>query len=165
MEMLKLVFDFRTQYDRQRIFTVPGDSTRILYELRYDDDGSEYLEEVGKEDIYEQIQSHMLSVDINYLLSRYAQGDPDILERRQAVYGDFSQMPKTYAEMLNRLVSAENAFDQLPIDIKNQFNNSMSEWLAQYGSNAWIQKMGYKLDGVASAPVADQVAIKEVVGE
>lgn len=151
---------FRTQYDRDRIFSIPGDRSKIEYELRYSDQGVEYLEEVGKVDLYEEIQSHRLSVDINYLIKRYEAGDVSALERRQGVYGDFSEMPKTYAEMLNRAIDAENAFDRLPVSVKERFDNSMAQWLSSFGSPEWASKMGLSPSKVVE-PVINKVEVNE----
>lgn len=155
-----MALKFRTQFDRQRVFSAPGDRVRLEYELRYTPEGVEYLEETGKVDQYEEIQSHRLSVDINYLIKRYEAGDVSVLERRQGAYGDFTEMPKTYAEMLNRAIDAENAFNSLPVSVKERFNNSMAEWLTSFGSAVWTSKMGLSPSKV-SEPVEKNVEVSE----
>lgn len=39
-------------------------------------------------------------------------------------------MPKTYAEMLNTLISAENQFNSLPLEERAKFDHSFEKWLA-----------------------------------
>lgn len=133
---------FPNHYDRRRINCCPGDRMKIEYELRVDDDGFEYIVEVGKSDLYDEIQSHAMSVDINYLIARYSAGDMNALQRRQAVYGDFTTAPKTFADMLNQVRDAHNVFDQMPVEVKQRFDNSFERWLVSYGSEPWKNAMG-----------------------
>lgn len=152
---------FRTQYDRERVFTCPGSPMRPIRELRYDDDGNEYLYTLGEECLYDEIQSHKMSVDINYILARFASGDREVLSKRQGVYGDFSRFPKTYAEMLNTVNQAQSIFDSLPVEVKHQFGDSMQVWLAQYGTEDWSKKMGYELTSVEGMQVNPDVVVSE----
>lgn len=157
--------EFRTQFQRQRVFCDSGNAIVKEHELRYDEDGNEYFEVLCEKNLYDEIQSHKMSVDINYILARFASGDRDVLSRKQGIYGDFSDFPRSYAEMLNTLNSAQSVFDQLPIEIKNKFGDSMQAWLAQYGTPAWSEKMGFsqKVEGLKVNP--DAVIDKEVVSE
>lgn len=145
-----MMSDFRTQYQRQRVFCDSGNAVVKMHELRYDEDGNEYFEVIGEKDLYDEIQSHKLSVDINYILARFASGDKDVLSKKQGIYGDFSSFPRSYAEMLNTLNSAQSVFDQLPVEIKNKFGDSMQAWLTQYGTPSWAEKMGFsqKVEGM-----------------
>lgn len=144
--------EFRKHYDRCRVFTAPGDRMKDQYELRVDDDGFEYFEKLGTVDHYDEIQSHAMSVDINYLIARYSAGDMTALQRRQAVYGDFTTAPKTFADMLNQVRDAQNVFDQMPVEVKQKFDNSFERWLVSYGSEPWRSAMG--LDGKPAAAAA-----------
>lgn len=141
--------EFRTQFQRQRVFCDSGNAIIKEYELRFDENGNEYFEIIGEKNLYDEIQSHKMSVDINYILARFASGDKDVLSKKQGVYGDFSSFPRSYAEMLNTLNSAQSVFDQLPVEIKNRFGDSMQAWLSQYGTPAWSEKMGFsqKVEG------------------
>lgn len=133
---------FRTQYDRERKICSSGNVMRPEYQLRYDDAGNEYVALIGEKNLYEEIQSHALSVDINYILARFASGETDVLSKRQGVFGDFSKFPRTYAEMLNSLNEAQAVFDSFPVEVKHQFGDSMAQWLSQYGTEDWNRKMG-----------------------
>lgn len=133
-----------TQYDRDRFRSDPGCRCKPVYASGYDDAGRLVLSKTGEEDLYAFIQSHAESVDINVILAKYASGDASVLSRRQGVYADFTEMPQTYAEMLNMVHSAEAAFDALPLEIRQKFDMSMSSWLASYGSEEWIDKMGIR---------------------
>ena len=113
---------FNTQYERifdsgkkLRFTSNVGDREKDIYTPKYDENGVMYLEKTGKENLYDFIQSHKDSVDIHVLLQKYAEGDISVMSRVQGVYGDFTEMPKTYADALNSMISAENYFNSLPV--------------------------------------------------
>lgn len=148
---------FRTQYqEHDRVFAAVGSRIKPVYSPVYDDNGVLDLEETGREDLYSYIQSHKDSVDIHKILQRYQNGDVAALSKVQGLYGDFVQMPKTYAEALNAVIQAEQTFNSLPVETRAKFNHSFSQFLAQSGSKAWAEALGLKADGVPVA--ADQAA-------
>lgn len=134
MSMSKL--SFRTQYDRVRTVTESGDPVHILYSPEYDKEGHMELVETGRENIYDYIQSHKDSTDINLILQRFAKGDSSALSRRQGMFGDFTQLPKNYADMLNQLNRAEGYFNSLPVEERARFNHSFPEFVAALGDLA-----------------------------
>ena len=162
---------FRTQFDeRLRRSSVAGSRLHIVYVPEYDDDGVLGLKADGYVDTYDKIQSHADSVDINVILSRFANGEPDILTRYQTQYMDVTEMPKTLAGALNSVISAERDFNGLPVEVRAKFNHSFSEWLASAGSSDWAEKMGFEIKSsdVSVEPFADPIkdnidSVKEVL--
>lgn len=135
--------DFRTQYDkRDPVYQEPGSPIRILYGPIFDKQGHMSLEEIGKENLYDYIQSHADSVDINVILKQFASGDPSVLSRVQGAYGDFTQMPKTFAEALNTLIAAEQYFNSLPVDVRAQFDHNFNAFIASMDSPDFTTRMG-----------------------
>lgn len=124
---------FRTKYERKRVFTPVGSPEMVQYTAKYDDAGVLVLEESGKLNIYNEIQSHAESVDLNTIIRQYESGDVSVLSKVQGCFADVTQLPTTYAEMLNLIRFGEEAFDQLPTEIKQQFNNSFEQFFAQGG--------------------------------
>lgn len=130
---------FPTQYHRLgRFYTEPGTQIHTLYSPRFDDTGHYDLVESGTINIYDEIQSHADSVDINILLKRYAEGDVEALSRRQAAFMDVTDMPSTYAEVLNTLIDAENVFMSLPVEERAKYDHSFQVWLSSldFGNSA-----------------------------
>lgn len=135
---------FRTKYsERMVVISEPGSPMKEDIVATLDKDGFIQLEVVGEFSLYDEIQSHADSCDINLLYKRYVQGETDVLARVQGMYGDFTGMPKTYADMLNSVMAGERFFDALPIDVKNQFGNNFSHWMATLETDEWYRKMGY----------------------
>lgn len=134
---------FRTKYEpRKRVITVSGSAEKDEFIGRYDKHGRVELVPNGKTNVYEFIQSFKDSVDINVLLAKYKNGDTEALSRVQGMYADISDLPKTFADMLNKVKAGEDAFASLPAETRALFNNSVSEWFASVGSADWFDKMG-----------------------
>ena len=100
------------------------------------------LNETGTENLYDYIQSHRDSVDIHKILQRFEEGDVNVLSKVQGQFGDFSDYPRSYAELLNKVLEGEQSFNQLPLDVREQFGFSYERWLASAGSESWISAMG-----------------------
>lgn len=108
----------------------PGTPVHKLLKPKFDKSGNYELVEAGEVNVYDEIQSHAESCDINVLMKRYANGDASALSKVQGTYFDVTGMPKTYAEMLNTLISAENQFNALPLEERAKFDHSFEKWLA-----------------------------------
>lgn len=136
---------FKTRYDpHDRIHAEPGSGVKQLYAPRFDDDGHMELVEAGTEDLYGFIQSYKDSCDINVILERFAEGDVHALNRRQAMYADFTQFPSTYAEALNSIAAAEDFFNGLPVETRAQFGHSFNQFLAAMDKPDFPNRMGWR---------------------
>lgn len=129
--------------DRVRINCAVGSRMAPLYKSVVKPDGTLELKLSGERDIYSEIQSHKASTDINEIIRRFTlSGDEQLFNVRQAMFGDFVEMPKTYAEMFQRMLDAEAIFNGLPTNIKEQFNNNLSEFLASFGTEKFASVFG-----------------------
>lgn len=120
----------------------PGSRIHEILSPVFDRNGHLTLEVSGEENIYDQIQSHKDSCDIHVLMKQYAQGDMEALSRRQAVFVDVTQMPKTYAEMLQAMITAEQYFNSLPVEVRAKFNHSVNEFIAGMDKEDFLEKIG-----------------------
>lgn len=135
--------NFKTRYDsHDRVYQEPGSREHILYSPVFDKQGVMSLEETGTEDLYDYIQSHADSVDIHVILKQFASGDVSVLSRVQGAYGDFTQMPKTFAEALNTMVAAEQYFMSLPVDVRAQFGHNFNQFIASMDQSDFTARMG-----------------------
>lgn len=135
---------FRTQFEpHDRVYVDPGSRTKTLYGPIFDKDGVMDLIPTGKANLYDEIQSHADSVDIHVLLKRYAEsGDPALFSRVQGAYGDFTEMPTTFAGALNTLIAAEAYFNGLPVDVRAQFGHSFQQFIASMDKSDFAARMG-----------------------
>lgn len=122
---------FRTMYDDfERIPSNPGSPEEPVYAPVLDEFGVVSLEVVGTTDIRSTIDSFRESCDLNVILARYANGDVSALSQRQGTYFDATEMPKSYAEMLQTVITAETEFNKLPLVVRERFDNSFHKWLS-----------------------------------
>lgn len=140
--MSKEVRNFRTLFDRERVRSNVGSREHVLYAPEFDSNGHMELVETGKENIYDFIQSHKDSVDINLILKRFANGDAAALSKRQGAYGDFTQMPCSYADMLNQINKGEEYFLSLPVDVRAKFDHSFPQFMAAMGTPDFFDRLG-----------------------
>lgn len=130
-----MVFD--TQFrDPVRVFANVGSREKIMYSPVFDENGVMDLVESGRENLYDYIQSFKESTDINVILRKYGSGDVSALTKTQGCFFDATGMPRTYAEMLNTLISAENTFNSLPLDEREKFGFSFERWLSEFDKNS-----------------------------
>lgn len=125
---------FRTQFDRKSVPYPKTTSIVTDYQLSLAPDGKEVLVAVGEHDIYPEIQSHAKSVDINEIVLRYQRGDIDVLAQRAGMYGDFTNMPTSYAELYQNVLDAQAYFDSLPLEVRQKFDHSFSKFFTSIGT-------------------------------
>lgn len=144
---------FATQFDpHDRVHVHPGDRTKVMYSPIFDKNGVMHLKESGIHDLYSEIQSHADSVDIHVLLQRYQQGDIGALARVQGAYGDFTQMPSTFAEALNTMIAAEQYFMGLPVETRAMFGHDFHQFIASMDQPDWTSRMGLAPDVPTPSP-------------
>lgn len=113
----------------------PESSKEIdTFEIQVDDKtGKKELVKVGKTNIYKKIQANLEETQIYNILDKFNAGNPEIVERLQridGVFGDFTNAPKSLAEAQQKIIDAHNEFLKLPSDVRKEFNNSTTEFLA-----------------------------------
>lgn len=134
---------FRTQFTRQRITSNAGERDRVIYEMQADEDGVLDLVAVGKESLYDYIQSFHESTDIHNILARFRNGDETVLSQRIGQYADVSMMPTNYADILNAVIKGENMFNNLPKETREKFGNNFAAFMAAMDDpKAFAEKAG-----------------------
>lgn len=139
--MNKDVIKCRTIYDRQRIYSNGGNPIHVLYGAIVDKQGNISLERKGSENLYDYIQSFADSTDINILISKFCNGDEQALKQRVGAYMDITNMPTNFAEVLETVKKGEELFYNLPLEVRNRFNNNLNQFIADIGSNSWYEKI------------------------
>ncbi|ALS03449.1 VP3 [Gokushovirus WZ-2015a] len=151
---------FRTQYiSRDRIPANAGEQFKALYTPVFDKEGNFELQVSGKEDLYASIQSHAESVDIHVILERFARGDISALSKVQGTFGDFTSVPKTYAELLNSVIQGEQYFLSLPVETRAKFDHDFHKWMISMDNMPdWLSKMGIDIPSETSQSVPKEEA-------
>lgn len=115
------------------------------YEYDFDEKGEVKRSTLHKTDkpinVYNRIQADYESCDINAIMRRFALGDTSALDVKQGIYADVTKMPKTFAELFDRINDCQMLFDQLDPDVKQLFNNSYEEFWYEFGSDDFNKKI------------------------
>uniref|UniRef100_A0AAU8AZH7 Internal scaffolding protein n=1 Tax=Dulem virus 117 TaxID=3145594 RepID=A0AAU8AZH7_9VIRU len=117
--------------------TVSGSGIVQKWRLELAFDGHEEIVPDGEYDLYQQIQAHALSCDINWILTQFANGDEDALNRAMAFYADIVDVPSDINSMKNTVMDAERLFYSLPADIKSKFENNPGVFYAMVGTESF----------------------------
>lgn len=128
------------------VASVSGEPIRIIYSPAVNKDGSISIVASGKEDFQAYIQSFLPSTDIAYIMASVSAGDFSVLNRLSGAYGDFTKVPKTYAEFLQLQIDAKKTFDKLPVEVKQKFDNDVNKFMVNAGENDWFDKLGIKFN-------------------
>ncbi|QCS36164.1 minor capsid protein [Capybara microvirus Cap1_SP_143] len=119
----------------KRIFSDSGSRFVDTYRPVINADGHMDLIQSGKKDVYADIQSHAEECDINLLIEKYQMtGDPAVINKREGLYLDVTDMPKTYAEIYERVAQAQDVFSKLPLSVKEKFDFDPAKFFASLGS-------------------------------
>lgn len=138
---------------RQRVKTAAGSGVKDSFKMQIDSDGRRSLVRDGKIDIYMQIQSHKDSVDINFIMTRFANGDSSALSKAQGLYGDFTNIPTSINDLQNRVLDAEKLFYQLPVEVREKFEHNPSMFYHMIGSDSFNEILG--VDKTTENPVVE----------
>ena len=149
---------FKTQYDRgDRFYTSLGDPIVKTYTGRYDKNGDLQLVSTGTENLYDKIQAEAAACDMDNILRRFANGDISVLSQSQGVYADVADAPMHFTDALNMVRSVEDAFNQMPAEEREKYEN---DWV-KYGASL----VNPSVEFVDEPAVQPDVVEKEVVSE
>lgn len=129
--------------DFNSFLTSVGEKFHVLFDSRLNEDGTIRLIESGREDIQAKINSHASSCDMSVIIRKLQLGDTSVLTSKQPMYGDFTQFPTSYAEVLDLVNRSDKAFTSLDPEVRAQFDNDKSKWFAAIGSPMWLEAMGF----------------------
>lgn len=105
-----------------------GSRTVATYSLQIID-GKESIVKDGETDLWQSIQSYADSCDLESIVKRASLGDYSLLNQRSnAFFGDVRELPKTLLEAKEFSAKVDSFFDNLPLDIKKQYDNSPSKF-------------------------------------
>lgn len=150
--------------DPNTFVTCAGSRVKTIYSSKVLPTGEIVLTASGKEDVQDYINSFRESTDMSYILHQLALGNTDVLNQKQMMFGDFTDVPESLAEAQQMLIDGEAAFYKLPLDVRQKFNNDFRNWLFTSGQPEWMEKMSHliNIDDVnaeteAAAPAESEV--------
>ena len=128
--------EFKKSYERERIYQNPGSPIEYDYGFKVDKKGEKFLVPIGEYNIQDKIDSYLDSCDLRKIIERFkVTGDESILNIRKGFYGDITDMPSNYMDVLNLKIQAEEMFNALSAEDKLKFNNDVDQFLVAIGSD------------------------------
>lgn len=121
--------------------TPAGEMEEDTYEMSIDLRGHKTLERSGKTNVYEFIQESLEETKIENIIRRAVGGDEGALATMHGVYMDVSDAPKSLAEMQQAVITATEEFMKLPVEIREKFNHSAMQYVAEFGTEEWLKKL------------------------
>lgn len=112
------------------------------------------------ENIQDKIDSYYESSEINHVMMRYAAGDKSVIDQVRGVYGDFTNMPTTYAELYQRLHDAKTFFNQLKPEVRELFDNSPLIFFDEMGTESFMKKLASVDEKNNVTPTTEPVTIE-----
>lgn len=150
---------FYTYYNKSKVvYSDSGSPNRILKQLQYDEDELDFvLKDVGVTNQYEEIQSYRDSTDLAIILRHIDKNalngmvsSFDISDIENLGVSDFTQLPKSYADILNLQKKATNVFNGLDEDIRKEFNYNPTAFVNSFATPQFneIMENVYKKRGI-----------------
>lgn len=135
--MRKIVFRTQLSDDTSKFVSDCGKPTIEEYAVNIDKKTGvvDYKPTGEFRNVQDMIDAAYESVEIHSLMKRFQLGDTDVFNQRQGFYADVTDMPKNMAEMFARVNDCKEHFDSLPVDIKEEFNNSYTEYFSLMNDN------------------------------
>lgn len=116
----------------QKFVTSSGNPLHPVRHGQVQTDGTIKLIVDKLEDTDKIIDSYRQSTDINNILKRIQAGDVSLLNQSKGFYGDFTDFPQNYAEMLQLMHRGEEIFSKLPTEVKEKYNNDFNQFFAHF---------------------------------
>lgn len=131
----------KTKFDRVRVHTPSGTKYLNIYQEEINKKGHLHLVKTGQTNVYEKIQADLESTKIENILHQVAMGDLSVLNQRETLYVDATNMPKNLMEAQNIVIKAKAEFEQFPKEVREIFHNSPEEYVSEMGSKEFLDKM------------------------
>ena len=145
--------------------TEAGEGVRRTYMWERNEKGEKVLRLDQTIDQQAEIDSYLEETKIENIIRR-ASIDPNIAARIAPELGggiqDYTQMPKTLAELQNIMIRAEQIWDEVPKEIKLKFDNDVDKFVASFGTVEWAKNLGIYEEKQTEAKVTEATEATEV---
>lgn len=123
-----------------------GEKEEATFEMQIDEKGHKSIKKNGMTNIYEKIQASYEDTKIENIIARAMGGDSSGLMAHEGQYLDITNAPQTLAEAQQSIQAIKNTFDKLPISVREKYNMSIEKYIADFGSENWMEIMGIQKD-------------------
>lgn len=126
-------------YNPNKFVSKAGMRYKTEYIGEENEEGFIELVKVGETDLVQLHQRDALANDVNVLYERFCNGDITALSQVQGSFMDTLGLPRDLRGMYEMVANFENAYDNLPADIKQKYTKE--EFIEKAGSEEWIRDL------------------------
>ena len=134
----------RAKEDGIHFYAPCGDEVEMRHRPVMKENGERVLIRDKEYRIKDLIQSHKEECEIDNIIKRAVEGDYNALNQMAGSYTDITGAPKSLAEAQQMVIDIKYRFDELPADIKAKFDYNAEKYVAEFGTDEWAEKTGYK---------------------
>lgn len=133
---------FRTAFRRPQTEPASSGSDMLAdYQKSIDKDGQTVLVKTLK-NLTDEIQAMSVQCDIDNIIQRASVGDESALNQvKDLLFGDTVGAPKNMIEAHAQIKRARLEFDSLPLEVRKLFNFNVEEFINEYGSDDFKNKL------------------------
>lgn len=136
-----MIMKKRETIDPSKYVTRSGSRKHKIYSPVYD--GRKLsLRESHEVDIQDEINSHAIECDLDYIRTRLLHGDTSGLKATSPIFADFHDLPSNFREVLDVALNSERIFNSLPLDVRQNFDNDYRQFVARAGTKEWFDSLG-----------------------
>lgn len=144
--------------------TEAGENVRRTYLWEVNEKGEKVLRLDQVIDQQAEIDSYLEETKLENIIRR-ASIDPNIAARIAPDLGggiqDFTETPKTLAEVQNIMIRAEQIWNEMPKETKLKFDNDVDKFISSFGSVEWAKNLGIYEEKQANNKAAEPAEAKE----
>lgn len=129
-----------------------GEKEETTFEMHIDQNGHKSIRKNGKTNIYEKIQASYEETKIENIIARAMGGDSSDLMAHEGQYLDITNAPQTLAEAQQSIQAIKNVFNKLPLEIRTKYDMSVEKYIADFGSENWMNIMGIEKEKPTITP-------------
>lgn len=145
--------EFYTAYNRPKTIAHPKCEKVIMEHTKHlMKDGREVYKPDKAVHIYDLIQEGREETLIENIIRKCVEGDESVLNVIQGEYQDITGHVTSLMECQNMVLKAKEQFESLPLEMRKQFDNDINKYIAEYGNEDWLKKMGYWQEPEATEP-------------
>lgn len=150
--------EFQTEWNRKKIPTNSGDEFLPQYIETIDKDGKRYLKKTKDKNVYEMIQEASKGTDIYDIIDKYlTTGDESLLNQRKGVFANFVDIPKSPMEIHQKVIEAEQQFDQLDRGMRELFDNDVNVFKTSILNETFEDKIAHYIGQKTKAEKAAEL--------
>lgn len=135
-------FGTKYQTEKEKHYSPMGKRIQMEHTAHMGLDGRRTLIADNPKPIYEMIQAHKDSCDIERIVKRAINGDLSVLNAMDGQYIDITGAPASLAHAQQIIINAKEQFNKLDADTKAKFENNPEVFVATVGTDKWNEIMG-----------------------